>query len=138
MYLRDICHCIYNLSTLHNFNNYILCSYVISQIFRRNCKTFVFVHRIYAIWKITFVPTNSNIGTRLHFFSSRSIGYNTLTDIPIHTRDIYDTYLCWISAILKINDSLSQIIFRIRAQYHVECYLARFKLVPSVRFNPVW
>lgn len=82
----------YNLLILYNFNNYILC-YVISQIFCRNCKTFVFVRRICDMKNNICSYANSNIGTWLHFFSSRSAGYNTLTDIPIHSRDIYDTYM---------------------------------------------
>jgi len=73
-----------------------------------------------AIWKISFVPTWIQIlGHSFTFLVAayRSVRYNTLTDIPIHTRNIYDRHAsCRISAILKINYHLSQIIFRIRAQ----------------------
>jgi len=82
-----------------------------------------------AIWKISFVPTWIQIlGHSFTFLVAayRSVRYNTLTDIPIHTHNIYDRHgSCRISAILKINYHLSQIIFR--AQYRAEYFPAKFK-----------
>jgi len=48
-----------------------------------------------AIWKISFVPTWIQIlghGFTFLVATYRSVRYNTLTDISIHTHHIYDTH----------------------------------------------
>jgi len=92
----------------------------------------LFSRIVRAIWKISFVPTWIQIlGHSFTFLVAayRSVRYNTLTDIPIHTRSIYDRHAsCRISAILKINYHLSQIIFRIRTQYRAEYFPAKIQI----------
>lgn len=111
---------------------------------------YLFSCAIHVMWKITFVMRIQILGHGFTFLvaARRSVRYNTLTFnrySDTFARHLRYTYMPLLN-LCDIKNKwwlITNYIFRIhklyiQAQYHVESCLARFELVTSVRFNPIW